>query len=57
MFGFVESANGVQVTQTPKAILGIAVAYCGVNMLVYLGSILAALRIKPIAGEWAADHG
>jgi GPH family glycoside/pentoside/hexuronide:cation symporter len=45
-FGFVESANGAQAHQTPNAILGVAVAYCGVNMLVYLASILAVRRIK-----------
>jgi hypothetical protein len=31
----------VHVLQTPTAILGIAVTYCGVNMLIYLASILA----------------
>ncbi len=56
LFGFVESANGVQVNQTPMAILGIAVAYCGVNMLVYLGSILAVRRIRPTVGELAINH-
>ncbi len=45
-FGFVQSANGVKVYQTPMAILGIAVAYCGVNMVVYLASIVAMSRVK-----------
>ncbi len=46
LFGFVESANGVHVTQTPTAILGIAVTYCGLNILVYLSSILAVRRVR-----------
>ena len=40
-FGFVESANGVQVVQTSWAVAGVAVAYCGVNTLIYLSSVLA----------------
>jgi GPH family glycoside/pentoside/hexuronide:cation symporter len=44
-FGFVESADGVRVVQTPTAILGVAVAYCGINMAIYLASILAVRRI------------
>ncbi len=44
-FGFVESSNGVRVVQTPMAILGVAVAYCGINMAIYLASILAVRRI------------
>jgi Na+/melibiose symporter-like transporter len=50
LFGFKESTNGVHVTQTPVAILGIAITYCGVNMLVYLASILAVRRVKIGAG-------
>jgi GPH family glycoside/pentoside/hexuronide:cation symporter len=46
LFGFVQSANGVHVQQTPMAVLGIAVAYCGVNMAVYLASILAVRRVQ-----------
>jgi GPH family glycoside/pentoside/hexuronide:cation symporter len=52
LFGFVESANGAAVTQTPTAILGIAVVYCGINMLVYIVSI-AAVR-SYARGETAA---
>ncbi len=48
-FGFVESSNGARVTQTPTAILGIAIAYCGLNMVVYLCSILAVRRIATAA--------
>jgi GPH family glycoside/pentoside/hexuronide:cation symporter len=44
-FGFVESANGVHVHQTSTAILGIALTYCGINMVVYLASILAVRRV------------
>jgi GPH family glycoside/pentoside/hexuronide:cation symporter len=44
-FGFVESAGGVHAHQTPRAILGVAVAYCGVNMVIYLASIVAVRRI------------
>jgi GPH family glycoside/pentoside/hexuronide:cation symporter len=43
IFGFVESSNGAATVQTRTAILGIGVAYCGVNMVIYLASI-AAMR-------------
>ncbi len=45
-FGFVESAGGVHVRQTPTAVLGIAFTYCGLNMLVYLASIVAVRRVE-----------
>jgi GPH family glycoside/pentoside/hexuronide:cation symporter len=45
LFGFVESSNGAHVVQTPTAILGIAVTYCGINMLIYLASILAVRQV------------
>jgi GPH family glycoside/pentoside/hexuronide:cation symporter len=45
LFGFVESANGVRVHQTDLAILGIAITYCGVNMAIYLASILAVRKV------------
>jgi GPH family glycoside/pentoside/hexuronide:cation symporter len=48
LFGFVQSADGVGVHQTPLAIIGIGVAYCGLNMVVYLASILAMRLVKPI---------
>jgi GPH family glycoside/pentoside/hexuronide:cation symporter len=44
IFGFVESADGANVVQSWTAVLGIAVAYCGVNMLIYLSSVLAVRR-------------
>jgi GPH family glycoside/pentoside/hexuronide:cation symporter len=44
LFGFVESANGAQVVQTPLAVIGIGFTYCGINMAIYLASILAVHR-------------
>jgi GPH family glycoside/pentoside/hexuronide:cation symporter len=44
LFGFVESTNGAQTIQTPLAITGIAFTYCGVNMIIYLLSIVAIMR-------------
>ncbi len=46
LFGFMESDNGMRVTQTPRAILGIAVTYVGLNMVIYLSSILAVRRVS-----------
>ena len=43
-FGFVEASNGVAVTQPPNAILGIAITYCGINIVVYALSIVAIRR-------------
>ena len=43
-FGFVEARNGVAVTQPPNAILGIAITYCGINIVVYALSIVAIRR-------------
>jgi GPH family glycoside/pentoside/hexuronide:cation symporter len=43
-FGFVESSEGVQVVQTPMAIVGIAFAYVGINILIYIFSIIAIRR-------------
>jgi GPH family glycoside/pentoside/hexuronide:cation symporter len=45
LFGFVESSNGVRVTQTPLAIFGVAFAYVGVEMILYFVSILAVRRL------------
>jgi GPH family glycoside/pentoside/hexuronide:cation symporter len=44
LFGFVESTNGAQATQSPMAITGIAFTYCGINMFIYLASIVAIMR-------------
>jgi GPH family glycoside/pentoside/hexuronide:cation symporter len=41
VFGFVEGRNGAATVQSQTAILGIAVAYCGINMVIYLASIAA----------------
>jgi GPH family glycoside/pentoside/hexuronide:cation symporter len=48
LFGFVESSGGAQVTQSPMAIFGIAFTYCGLNMIIYLASILAVRRISRV---------
>jgi GPH family glycoside/pentoside/hexuronide:cation symporter len=45
LFGFKESAGGATIHQSSTAILGIAIIYCGVNMIIYLGSILAVRQI------------
>jgi GPH family glycoside/pentoside/hexuronide:cation symporter len=57
LFGFVESINGAHTTQTPLAIFGIAFTYCGVNMIIYLGSIVAVLRSTPAEPTGQADIG
>lgn len=46
LFGFVEGAGGAHVAQSGAAVLGIGITYCGVNMLVYLISIVAARRFE-----------
>jgi GPH family glycoside/pentoside/hexuronide:cation symporter len=56
LFGFVESTNGAQTTQTSWAIAGIAFTYCGINMLIYLASILAILRSARHAPELGAPQ-
>ncbi len=43
-FGFAGSSDGTQAAQSAKAVFGIAFTYCGVNMMVYLASILAVRR-------------
>ncbi len=49
VFGFKEAANGAAVVQTSTAILGIAITYCGINMAVYLASIIAVRQIERAA--------
>ncbi len=56
LFGFVESSNGVQVAQTSTAIFGIGFVYCGINMLIYVFSILGMRRVArfeamPVQGK------
>jgi Na+/melibiose symporter-like transporter len=41
LFGFQQSSGGMGQAQSDMAVLGIGVTYVGVNMLIYLGSILA----------------
>jgi GPH family glycoside/pentoside/hexuronide:cation symporter len=43
-FGFVEASNGAVVTQSDHAVLGIALTYCGINIVIYALSILAIRR-------------
>lgn len=45
-FGFIESTGGVEVTQSHRAIIGIAVTYCGINGVIYLLSVLAMMRVN-----------
>ena len=45
LFGFVESSEGATVTQSPTAVLGIALTYSGINLLIYLASIVAMRRL------------
>jgi hypothetical protein len=52
LFGFVSSNAGMGAPQTSLAVTGIAFTYCGVNMLIYLASILAihrfAAKARPV---------
>ncbi len=48
LFGFVESAGGAGAPQSPRAILGIALTYCGLNMAIYVASVLL-VRLVPTA--------
>jgi GPH family glycoside/pentoside/hexuronide:cation symporter len=51
LFGFVESKGGAAVTQTPLAVVGIAITYSGVNLVVYLASIAAMRRVARQASQ------
>ena len=46
LFGFVEGAGGAQTSQSNFAVLGIGITYCGVNLVIYILSIVAALRFE-----------
>jgi GPH family glycoside/pentoside/hexuronide:cation symporter len=46
LFGFVESTGGTHGTQTPTAILGIGLTYCGVNVLIYVLSVIPVWRYR-----------
>ncbi len=49
LFGFVASRDGAATPQTATAILGIAITYSGINMLIYLASIWAMHRAAKAA--------
>jgi GPH family glycoside/pentoside/hexuronide:cation symporter len=40
LFGFVGSSQGMAAAQTPLAVIGIGITYCGINMVIYLSSVL-----------------
>jgi GPH family glycoside/pentoside/hexuronide:cation symporter len=40
LFGFVGGSNGMATAQSATAVFGIGFTYCGINMLIYLSSIL-----------------
>ena len=56
LFGFIGSAGGARAAQTPTAVFGIAFTYCGINMLVYLLSILAIRRVARLDGSTASRY-
>ena len=49
LFGFVASRDGGATPQTAVAILGIAITYSGINMLIYLSSIWAMRNVARTA--------
>lgn len=46
LFGFQEGGTGAHPVQSPNAVFGIALTYCGVNALVYLASIAVVWRYR-----------
>jgi len=44
LFGFLESTDGAQTVQAPLAVFGVGFTYCGINMIIYLASIVAVIR-------------
>jgi len=48
LFGFASSSTGMAATQTPTAVFGIGFTYCGINMIIYLSSILALRQFAKI---------
>lgn len=50
-FGFVESNGSPSVAQSPTAVLGIAITYCGINAAIYLASIVAMGRLSRSASD------
>jgi GPH family glycoside/pentoside/hexuronide:cation symporter len=57
LFGFVQSSNGAHATQSAMAIIGIAITYCGINMAIYLASILAIRRSARDAADLRGAAG
>lgn len=45
-FGFAEGTGGMHGSQSPHAVFGIALTYCGVNTLIYLASIIPVWRYR-----------
>jgi Na+/melibiose symporter-like transporter len=48
LFGFASSSSGMAATQTPTAVFGIGFTYVGINMLIYLSSILILRQFAKI---------
>jgi GPH family glycoside/pentoside/hexuronide:cation symporter len=53
-FGFVESTQGSDAAQTTRAVIGIAFAYSGCNLLIYVASIFAIRRFARMPPATAA---
>jgi GPH family glycoside/pentoside/hexuronide:cation symporter len=52
-FGFAGGANGLATPQTPLAVFGIGFTYCGINMIIYLASVLVLRRFARLPGPAA----
>jgi Na+/melibiose symporter-like transporter len=49
LFGFKESTGGLEADQSHTAVIGIALIYAGINVGVYLLSIVPVLRYQRLA--------
>ena len=60
VFGFAASTDGAATAQAPLAVFGIGFTYCGVNMVIYLASIVVVYRSArsrtPLPGGQAAPQ-
>jgi GPH family glycoside/pentoside/hexuronide:cation symporter len=56
LFGFVGSASGMGAPQTATAVFGIGFTYCGINMLIYLASVLVLYQFARIPSP-PSRHG
>jgi GPH family glycoside/pentoside/hexuronide:cation symporter len=60
LFGFAASTDGAATAQAPLAVFGIGFTYCGVNMVIYLASIVVVYRSArsrtPLPGGQAAPQ-